>query len=172
MDGAIFSPSRGTGVVLEDADELAVATRNFVHRLLSRDLVCPPAYERIPKASTADSEADEPRNLRCDCQPLVYFLVVLAAPKDDTADFVSAATACRRYDVLAILTPVEPLDLPNVRLDIRVLQFFDRFDHQPGAKFEVVGFLIVVEPFQLFLLWRHQELKHKATLALLVQVVG
>src|SRR5690349_21801973 len=83
-DGAIFSPSRGTGVVLEDADELAVATRNFVHRLLSRDLVCPPAYERIPKASTAYREADEPRNLRCYCQPLVYFLVVLAAPKDDT----------------------------------------------------------------------------------------
>src|SRR5689334_17892362 len=73
----------------------------FLYCLLPRYLVCAPAHERIPEARATHREANEPRNSRRSCQPLVYFLIILAAPKDDTANFVSVAATCRGYKVFA-----------------------------------------------------------------------
>src|SRR5258708_7440766 len=84
IDGAILAldssdASCGTGVLLERIHKLAVAAGNFVYRFLSRDLLGSPVYECIPETRPADREPDEPGNAGRRGQPLLYFLVVLAA---------------------------------------------------------------------------------------------
>ena len=45
----------------------------------------------------------------------------LPRAQNDAAHCVPAATSRRGHDVLAILAPVEPLDLPNVRIHLGIL---------------------------------------------------
>src|SRR5581483_4920317 len=107
-----------------------------------------PGYQRVPKTRTADCEADESGHAGRRLQPFMNLVVVLAAPQGDASHFVAAIPPGGGDDPLAILTAIEPLDLPDVRLDARILQFLDCPHHEPRTEFAVVGFLIAVQPIQ------------------------
>src|SRR5439155_10907211 len=61
----------------------------------------------------------------------------------------------------AVLAPVEPLDLPDVRLDPCILKPDDGVHHVPGTAGAIVGSLVAGEILELRLLGRHQELEHE-----------
>jgi hypothetical protein len=58
---------------------------------------------------------------------LEAYLIVFAATQDDTSNFVPAISARGDNDFLAIFTPIEPLNLPHVCLNSRILE------HPTGA---------------------------------------
>src|SRR6185503_8776536 len=97
-------------------------------------------------------------------QPLAHFFVVFSTTKNDAADFVPSVAARRRHDLFAVRTPIESLDLPDIRFDARVLQLLDRLNHQLGTKFQVVNLPVPSEPVELRLLRGHKQLKHEAAL--------
>jgi len=82
-------------VILKSIHPIPVAVGNFIYRLFPRDLFRPPVHERIPEASPADREADEPRDSRGGGQPLVYFSVVLAAANVSLIGFNQQAIGAR-----------------------------------------------------------------------------
>ncbi len=84
--------------------------------------------------------------------------VVLAAAQDDAADLVPAMRPSRRDYSFAILAAVQSLDLPDVRLHSRRLQFLDRLHHQTRTQFEVVGPLVSMNAVELEFLGRNQQL--------------
>jgi len=127
----------------------------FVHRIFPRDLLCSPVYERIPKTRTTYCEANKSWDPGCRRQPLTYFLVVLAAPQDDTADFVAVATASGGDDFLTVLSTVKSLDLPNVWFNSLILQSLDRLNHKAGTKIEIIRFLVSLQTGELRLFCRH-----------------
>src|SRR5262249_24083503 len=94
----------------------------------------------------------------------------LAAAQDNAADLVAAGAAGRHDDLLAILLPVDALDLPDVRLDPRVLQLVDGFNHQGGAELEVVGLLVVAKAVGRGRIGWPEEFEHEQASAR-VQVV-
>src|SRR5581483_10152023 len=82
--------ARASSLPLEHVDEFAVAIHNLIHRVLTRDLLRAPGYQRVPKTRTADCEADESGHAGRRLQPFMNFVVVLAAPEDDASHFVAA----------------------------------------------------------------------------------
>src|SRR5262245_48666690 len=90
----------------------------------------------------------------------------------DAADGVPPAAAGNSHDLLAILAPVEPLDLPDVGLDPLVLELADGLNHQPGPDLQIVGLAVAFDSFQLRLLRRHQQLEHVPAAVVVVQVIG
>src|SRR4030095_16906389 len=97
----------------------------------SRRLWGPPTDERLPEVGAADREADEAADAGCRRQPLAHLRLVLAPAEDNAADAVPPAAARRSHDLLAVLATVEPLDLPDVRLDAGILELADRPAHEP-----------------------------------------
>src|SRR5215813_5842925 len=132
----------------------------------------PPADQWLPEVGAADREPDEARDSSCGRQPLADLLLVLAPTEDDAADTVSAAAARGGDDPLAVLTTVEPFDLPDVRLDPGILELVDRPDHEPWPELQVVGILVTRERLELRLLRRHQQLEHEPAPAPAVQIFG
>jgi hypothetical protein len=56
---------------------------------------------------------------------LAHFLIVLTAAQNDAADVVAASTTNRGNNLLTIFFPLDPLDLPDVGFNARVLQLVD-----------------------------------------------
>src|SRR2546428_3692322 len=165
------SSSGGLGS-LEDVHELAVSTRDLGDGVFACGLLVPPCDERLPEVRPPDGEADEAGDGGCRHQPLAHLLVVFAASQDDAAHLGPAAPARSGHDLLAVLAPVEPFDLPDVGLDLRLLQLLDRLDHQPGTELHVVRLRVPVEPVELCLFSGDEQLEHEPAPALVVQVLG
>src|SRR6516162_2975153 len=104
----------------------------------------PPGNQRIPENGAAYGRADKARHLRGDSEPLSHFALVLAAAKNDASDTIAAAGACRRYDPFAVFAPIQAFNLPQIWFDPGVLKLLDRFDHQAGPQFAIVGRFIAV----------------------------
>src|SRR3989442_937281 len=164
-------PSRRPGRV-EGVYELLVAARDLCHCLLARRLLGPPGNERIPEHGPAHGEADESRDSGGRRQPVAHLLGILASAQDDAAHLVATAPARGGDDPLAVLVPVESLDLPDVGLDLRVLKLLDGLDHQPGPQLQVIGLLVSPEPLELDLLRGHEQLEHESAVTLVVQILG
>src|SRR5712664_2124703 len=152
--------SGGTGL-LEDVHELPISAGDLGDGLLSRRLFAPPADQWLPEVGAADREPDEARDSSCRRQPLTHLLLVLAPAEDDAADAIPAATVGGGHDPLAVLPTVEPLDLPDVRLDSGTLELADRLDHQPWPELQIVGLLVALEQLELRFLRGHQQLEHE-----------
>ena len=128
--------------VLEGVHELPIASGDLGHGGLARGLFPQPVDQRFPKNGATNRKADEAPDCGRRGQPFAHLPVVLAAAQDDAADVVTAAPAGDGHDPFAILTPIEALDLPDVDLDLRVLQLFDRPEHQLRAHLQVVDVLV------------------------------
>jgi hypothetical protein len=114
-------------------------------RLFAREsLFAPPGNQRIPENCAAYGDADKPRHLRGDSEPLSHFALVLAVAENDTSDMIAAAAACRRYESFAVLAPIQAFNLPQIWFDAGVLKLLDRFDHQTGPQLAIVGRFIAV----------------------------
>src|SRR5271157_6497257 len=155
----------------KDVDELAIPACNLVNGGLARGCFVPPSDERFPEVGAPNGEADEARDSGRDCQPLAHPLVVRAAAQDYASNFVPAAPARGRNYLLAVLPPVETFDLPDVRLNFRVLQLLNGLNHEARPNFQVIGILVPLDPIKLRLLCRHQQFKHEEAAALAVQVL-
>jgi hypothetical protein len=59
-------------------------------------------------------------------------------------------------DSLAVLAAVDPLDLPNIRLNSGVLQLLNGPKHKPGPKFQIIYSFVPVQASKLFSLCRYQ----------------
>ena len=112
--------------VLEDTRPLTEASSDSSHRGLPRDFVSAPRRHGLQPCRPADRKTDEAMDTRRDVEPAHHRLLVRPAAEDDAADR-RAAVAPRRFDgLLAILATIEPLDLPDIRLDAGVLKRADR----------------------------------------------
>ena len=128
---------------------------------MPRYLLRTPVNEWIPETGAAHSEADEPGNRRCYSEPFAHLLVVFTTAEDDAAYLIAAPAAGSSHNPLAVFVPVEPFDLPNIRLNLRVLKLLNGLCHQPGAKLQIVGFLVSFELIELGLLRRNQQFEHE-----------
>src|SRR5438876_3955995 len=142
------SPSGGLGS-LEDVHELAVSTRDLGDGVFACAVLGPPLDERLPEVRPPDGEADEPGDAGCRREPLAHLLVVLAPSQDNAAHPGPATPARGGHDPLAVLAPVEPFDLPDVRLDLGILELLDRLDHQPRTEHGIVGLRVPMEAVEL-----------------------
>src|SRR6516165_9218882 len=115
---------------LKQANELAIAPRDFGDGLLARRFFAPPGDQRIPESRAADRKADEARHTGRHRKPVSHFLIDLATTENDASDSVTAAGAGRRDNALAILAPIKPFNLPQIRLHAPILEFPNGFDHQ------------------------------------------
>src|SRR5215471_9217790 len=115
--------------LLENSYKFAVTARNFRNRFSPRNFVRAPLNERLPEICAAHSEANETRNASRIRQPFAHLFVVLATAQNDAADALTASLARRCHHPLAVLLPVESFDFPNIRLNVRVLELFNRVNH-------------------------------------------
>src|SRR5205823_6961462 len=76
---------------VKDVHKLPVATANFSHSGLPRDLLRTPLRERLPETRPAHGEAHEPRDSGRRGQPCAHSGVVLTPAQDDAADFIPTA---------------------------------------------------------------------------------
>src|SRR6266542_2981445 len=79
--------------LLENADELPVATANFRHSGFPRCLPGQKVQERLQEIRPAHCEPDETFDPSRRRQPLAHFFVVFATAKNDAADFVPSIAA-------------------------------------------------------------------------------
>src|SRR6266436_10313237 len=121
----------------KDVDELAVPRCNRVNRTFSRAFSVAPSNQRFPEVGSANGESDETGHAGCRRQPFTHFLFILAATENDTAYFVASAVTSGCYNSLAVLAAVEAFNLPNVRFDVRVLEFFNGMNHKKGPNLRV-----------------------------------
>src|SRR6266496_3530170 len=165
--GEILSPR-----LVKNVHKLAIAVGDLSDRVLASDFLCPHVNQRIPETGTAYGKTDETLDSCRDRQPLTHLLIVLSAAENDTADIVASATPGNSYHCFAVFPAIKSLDLPNVRLDLCVLEFHDGLDHQARTQLHVVGFLVSFDLIQLCLLRWHQQLEHEFVAAAGVQVIG
>src|SRR5207244_3944612 len=118
----------------EDANILLVPTGNFRNGRLAGDLLGVPRDERLPKVGPTHRESDETRHAGGNLEPLVYVFIILAAAEYDAAHLVAPAAPGRGHNRGAVFAAVKSLDFPDVRLDARVLELFDRLNHELRAK--------------------------------------
>ena len=92
--------------------------------------------------------------------------IVGATPEHDAAD-VAASIPARSLDHRhAILSAIEPLDLPDVGLDTRFLQLPDGLDHEHRTHLAVIGASVSTHVIELRRLRRHQQLEHELAIPL------
>src|SRR5262249_3553189 len=161
----------GTGL-LEDVHELLVPAGGLGDCFLARRPFRPPADQGLPEVGAADRQPHKAPDSRGDRQPHPDRLLVLTPAAENAADAHPAAAACGRDDPLAVLTTVEPLDLPDVRLDPGTLELAERPDHEPWPELQIVCLPVARERLELRLLRRHQQLEHEPAPALAVPAFG
>src|ERR1035438_3250146 len=103
------------------------------------DLPIHVGFERVPPDRTSDGEAHEAVHGGRLSQPVVDLGVVRAASEDHAHDAVAAADAGLFGEHLAVGALVHALDLPDVRLDARVLDLGDGAAHQLGTQLGVIA---------------------------------
>src|SRR5256885_1328707 len=131
-----ITDSRSSGLtagILKNIHKFQVTSGNLRDSCIARDLLRPQANERPPETSPAHCKADETRHGGGRSQPLAHLLVVFSPAQDDATDFVASTPTRSRNHLLAVLPAVESLDLPDVRLNLRILKLLDGLGHQPGA---------------------------------------
>src|SRR6267378_6227214 len=126
----------------ENLNKLLISASNFGDCVISSYLACTPVNEWTPEARPAHGEANEARNCSCGSEPLANFAIVLAPTEDDAADSVPAAAAGSSHKPFAVLVTLEPFDLPDVRLNPRILKLLNGLSRQPRTKLQIVGLLI------------------------------
>lgn len=146
---------------LENSDELAVTTGDLVDSGFAGNLSGAPVRHGIPKDGAADGKADEAGDAGGRCEPFTNLGVTLAAPKNDAANGNTTIRPCRRYDLPAILSPIEALDLPHVRFDAKVLKLFDGADHQSRSQLPFISSVVASELVELCLFRGNQQLEHE-----------
>src|SRR5581483_5956251 len=99
-------------------------------------------------------------------QPLVDLVVGRAAAEHDARDVVAPLAPHELRDLVARLSVVDALDLPDVRLDARVLQLQDRLEHQLRANLAVVTVVAAADALELRWLCRDEELEQELPVAL------
>src|SRR5580693_8934351 len=166
----VLSPGPAAG--FKDTHKLLIVVGNFLYRSFTRSFLIAPVNKRLPKVRTPNCKSDEPWHARRYRQPLSHFLVVLPAAQDDTSHFVPPVAARRGHHRLAILATIEPFDLPDIRLDMRVLEFADRLDHKWWTDFQVVRLLVALHLVELSLLRGYQQLKHETAAIRTLQIIG
>src|SRR6202040_737392 len=105
-------------------------------------------------------------------KPVSHLLIVLAAAENDATDPIAAGHPGRRYNLLAIVAPIETLNLPQIRFDTGVLELVDGFDHQARPHLAIIDLLIALELVEPRLLRRHKELEHEPTEVLVGEIIG
>jgi hypothetical protein len=123
-----FSVAGSCGVdlpKLEDIHKLPVAAGNAGHGCVARDVIHTKVHECFPESRPAHCKADEPANPRRRCQPFPYFSLVFTSTQDDATHIIPAVTASSSHDILTVFTAIESFDLPDIRLDARVLQLLN-----------------------------------------------
>src|SRR5215469_2782745 len=120
IEGAILR-LRCTCLLRENVDEFTIPPRNIVDCLLARTIPGSPVHKCAPEACAPHREPDETRNAGGGRQPLVYFFVVLATSKKNTADPIAPPAASGLHDFFAVLASIQPFDLPHLPFDYRVL---------------------------------------------------
>src|SRR5262245_48212954 len=133
---------------LEQVHESAIMLCNQLDSLLPRRATVPHGDQGLPERGSADCEADESGHLRRRRQPIVHFALVFPAAKHNAADLVAAAGSRRRHHRLAVLAPVQALDLPHIGLHARRLELCDGLRHQAWPDLEVIGLLVTIERVQ------------------------
>src|SRR6476661_834501 len=157
---------------LEQIYEPAIAPRDFGDSLLARRFFAPPGDQRIPKSRTADRKADEARHTGRHREPVSHFLIILAAAENDATDPIAAGRPSRCYNLLAILAPIETLNLPQIRFDAGVLELVDGLNHQARPHLAIIDLLVALKLVELRLLRRHNELEHEPTAVLVGKKIG
>src|SRR5262249_37305083 len=150
---------------LEQIDKFTIAPRDLGDSLIARRLFAPPGNQRVPENSAADRKSHEARHRRRGLEPFADFAVVLAATENDAANSVTAAGAGGRDNTLAILAPIKPFDLPQIRFHAPILEFANGLDHQTRPQLEIIGSLVAGEPVELHLLGGHKQLEQEAAAA-------
>ena len=156
---------------LEQVYELAIAPRDFSDSLFARRFFAPPGNKGIPESRAADRKADEARHTGRNRKPISHLLIVLAAAENDATDPVAAGGPGRRYNLLAIIAPIEALNLPQIRFNAGVLELVDGLDHQARSRLTIVDFLVALELVELRLLRRDKELEHEQTAVLVGETI-
>src|ERR1700730_16603914 len=128
--------------LFKDFDELLVTPGDFRDSGFPRGLFGKKANERLPEDRSTHGETDESVDASRRRQPFAHFFIVFTTPKNDASNFVPAAAVCYGHDLFAVFTTIESLDLPDIRLNARLLQLLDRLDHQLGTKLQVIRFLV------------------------------
>src|SRR6266496_2350299 len=142
--GEILSPR-----LVKNVHKLAIAAGDLSDRILASDFLRSHVNQRIPETGPPDGEADETLDCRRSPQPLAHLLIVLSPAKDDAADVLTPAAASNGYNLFAVLLAIKSLDLPDVRLDLGVLEFHDGLDHQARTQLRVVSFVVSFESIEL-----------------------
>src|SRR5581483_7065932 len=99
-------------------------------------------------------------------QPLVDLVVGRAAAEHDAGDVVAPLAPHELRDLVARLAVVDALDLPDVRLDTRVLQLQDRLAHQLRTDLAVVTVVAAADALERRRLRRNEELEEERAVAL------
>src|SRR5688500_17972029 len=114
--------------------EAKVFLGDLARRGVALEVAVLEALERVPPDRAADGEAGVALHGGALAQPVVD-LVVVGPPTQYHADHaVAPVAATGLHDLLAVLTAVDSLDLPDVRLDAGVLELLDRATHQLGTQ--------------------------------------
>ena len=89
------------------------------------------------------------------------FGLIAAPPEHHTPHVLASASPRRLGDADAVAALVEPLDLPDVRLDAARLELADRVDHESRPQLAVVAVGVAADGRQLLLLGGHQQLEQE-----------
>ena len=93
----------------------------------------------IGEDRAADREADVPVDAGACPQPIFDTFDGCATAEDETSDSISSVTAGGASDRATGIAIVYPLDLPEARLDARILQRLDRALHQLRPQLRVIA---------------------------------
>src|SRR5262249_46964231 len=126
--------------------------------------------ELVPPERPSDREADVAGHSGALLEPVEHLALVGAAAQDDADDVVAATRPGLRDGVDAVLTALETLDLPDVRLDARVLELVHRLYDECRPKLGVEALLRAADRLELMCLRGHEQLEQELTLALVQPV--
>src|SRR5438270_9671766 len=107
--------------VFENIDKFPVATGDFRHSGVARNLFAKKIDERIPKIGSAHGETDEAFDASRRPQPFAHLGFVFATSKNDASNSVPSSAMCYGHDLFALFMTIQSLDLPYIRFDAGVL---------------------------------------------------
>src|SRR4029079_11329731 len=112
--------------------------------------------QRVPPDRAPDREAHVAVHGRARPQPLVDLVGRRAAAEHHATHAAAPAGAGLGHDALALTAVVHALDLPDVDLDVRLLEGGDGADHQPGAELGVEAVAVAADGLELRVRGRHE----------------
>ena len=131
--------------IFKNVHIFAKAASNLGYGGITRNLFGSQINQWIPETGSAYGKADETWHSSRRSQPFVHFFVALSPSEDDAAHIVASVAVGYGHDILAILTSVEPLDLPDVWFHLRILKLLYGLDHQSGTYLQVVSLPVLID---------------------------